>query len=216
VPGKDCWGYAEGMLNPVSGMLADDEGVITASYMIRCALPSTASINLVDYTGKVVHFNGEIGLASYWAEGDCDQACQENVSACLMAFTNATGVHVPLEMSSTKNALGGGNSSAFKWQEGAFFGNLFNDPPRAFFCKGTSQQNIATMWYSYASDSFDARMCTGYQSGKCPYKGAGDCTGMIWSPKACSKASDGTYTSCKGTDGVTYQRPITTYLKDSI
>jgi len=197
VPGKDCWGYSEGILNPITGMMASDQGITTAKYMIRCALPAGQSVNVVDYTGSVIHLSGELGLAPTWKDGQCDTVCQENISACMMALTNASGEHIPVELSSTKNALGGGKT--YPYQEGAFFGNLFAEPPQAFFCKGTSQQNIATMWYSWADDMFTARMCTGYASGQCPYKGVGDCTAMPWSPQACTKASDGTYTSCKGT-----------------
>jgi len=218
VPGKDCWGYSQGILNPQTGMLSSDAGIATATYLIRCALPASLSVNVVDYKGKVRHLKGELNLAPEWAEGECGIACQENVSACLMAFTNAAGVNVPLVLSSTKNALGGGTSTGFSKQEGAFFGNLFDSPPKAFFCKGTGQQNIATMWYAYASDMFNARMCEGGSStgtNSCPYVGAGDCTGMPWSPKACTTASDGTMASCSVTVNgtkLTYTRPITTYL----
>lgn len=170
----------------------------------------------MDHTGKVQRFKGELGLAPEWSGGDCGASCQENVSACLMAFTNAAGQNVPIVLSSTKNALGGGTSSGYSKQEGAFFGNLFESPPRAFFCKGSGQQNIATMWYSFASDMFTARMCprgTSTGSNACPYVGAGDCTGMPWSPQACKKAADGTMTSCTA-GGKTWQFPITTYLKN--
>jgi hypothetical protein len=198
-------------------MMATDNGIQTAKYMIRCALPATETVGVVDYTGTVQRMKGELGLAPEWSTGDCGSVCQENISACLMAFTNASGVHVPLVMSSTKDALGGGSGSGqgYPFQEGAFFGNLFNDPPKAYFCKGQGQQNIATMWYSWDSNNFLARMCPGGTSGPdCPYVDTGDCTGMAWSPQACSKASDGTMTSCKG-GGVTWQYPITTYLKSA-
>jgi len=214
VPGKDCWGFSDGILSPLTGLLRNDDGIMVAKYMARCALPTSDSVNVVDYTGRVQHLKGELALAPTWADGECNAACQENISACLMALTNASGQHIPLVLSSTKNALGGGTDSKFPNQEGAFFGNLFESPVQAYFCKGSGQQNIATMWYSYASDMFNARMCengSSAGSNECPYVGAGDCTGMAWSPQACSKASDGTMTSCKG-GGKTWQYPITTYL----
>jgi hypothetical protein len=145
---------------------------------------------------------GGLNLAPGWKTGSCNDACQEQVSACLMAFTNGSGLHVPLMMSSTKiPAMGGGHTSTYPWQEGAFYGNLFTSPPNAFFCKGVSQQNIATMWGNYASDIYDARMCTGYQSGQCPYQGAGDCSAVPWADQTCAKASDASpasYTNCTG------------------
>jgi len=215
VPGETCWGTPDGLFSWKTGMMSSDGGIATASYLIRCALPSTQTVGFVDYKGVVLRMKGELGLAPSFYTGQCDKNCQEDISACLMAFTNASGVHVPLVMSSTKDGLGGGTNSSYPWQEGAFFGNLFQSPPAAYFCKGAGQQNIATMWYAWDASDFSARMCVGGKSNKsCPYANTGDCTGMPWSPHACTAASDGTMVSCKG-GSTTWTRPITTYLVSS-
>jgi len=214
LPGKNCWGYSDGIMNPKTGLLRNDDGVILASYLIRCALPANDTVNLMDYTGHVLHFKGELGLAPAFKTTGCDTTCQENVSACLMALTNGKGQHVQLELSSVKNALGGGHNSTYGWQEGAFYGNIFSTPPNGFFCNGSGQDNIATMWYAYDSN-FDARMCENYQSGNCPYKMMGDCTAAPWSPQACTTTGalgSGEISACKGdarTFSYTYSYPLT-------
>jgi hypothetical protein len=213
VPGIDCWGFAQGILNPITGMLKNAGGVETARYLVRCALPATDSVNLVDYTGKVARMKGELGLAPGWKNGTCDTNCQEDISACLMALTNGEGDHIQIVLSSTKNALGGGKPSNYPYQEGAFYGNLFESPPKANFCIGTGSTNIATMWYAWDS-SVNARMCSGWamMGVSCPYVQVGQCTGMPWSPQKCS-STNGTMTSCKDKNGRTWQRPITTFMK---
>ncbi|HMJ16307.1 MAG TPA: hypothetical protein VK524_33065 [Polyangiaceae bacterium] len=213
VPGIDCWGIAGGILNPFTGLLRSETDSLTAGYMVRCALPAGESVNVVDYRGTVAHFPGELGLAPGWKSGNCDGNCQEDVSACLMALTNGEGKHIPLTLASTKNSLGGGHPSEYKYQEGAFYGNIFLSPPKGFFCIGTGSTNIATMWFAWDT-SVNARMCSGYASRglACPYKQTGQCTGMPWSPQKCSKTSD-TMTSCKDDANKTWQRPITTFMK---
>jgi len=76
--------------------------------------------------------------------GWCDESCQRWVSACVLARTNAYGVHVSISMrapadaqQSIKNALavtpaereGGAGSPAYDQREGAYYGNLFMTQP---------------------------------------------------------------------------------------
>jgi hypothetical protein len=170
IPGKDCWGYAQGMLNPQTGMLSSDGGIATAKYMIRCALPASRSLGLVDYTGNVIRLSGEIGFAPEWENGSCDTTCQEKVSACLMALTNASGQHVNLELSAPF-VVGTGHSSSRCMNEAMFYGNLFTSPPNGFYALGTDADGVI----SNGGGSWDVGKirCDGWGTGQCPYTNSG-------------------------------------------
>jgi hypothetical protein len=161
-------------MSHATGMMSSDAGITTAKYMVRCALPKGQTLGLVAYNGQVVRMAGEAGLAPQWKDGLCDEACQENVSACLMALTNGWGNHVQIEMSSTKNALGGGHSSSYPYQEAVFFGNLFQQPPIARFCVGSAYAPKSWpgtnpgMFLTY-SPAVSGRACGAFPSGTCPY-----------------------------------------------
>src|SRR5687767_11497967 len=58
-------------------------------YLVQCALPDTETITVTSSTGQSAEFQGGIGLAEEWADGPCDEACQEWVSACLFARSNS-------------------------------------------------------------------------------------------------------------------------------
>jgi hypothetical protein len=53
-----------------------------------------------------------------------------------MSLVNTTGQHVPLLMMAQHPAIGMGQSSTYPHQEGSFFGNIFESPPRAYYCGG--------------------------------------------------------------------------------
>jgi hypothetical protein len=188
IPGKTCWGYAEGLLNPKTGLLSNDAGIQLASYMIRCALAPTDSVNLVDYTGHVRHLPGELSLATSWkvdaCEGDSTNhtGCQERISACLMTFVNGFGQHVKLEMNDgtttyLKNHTINGTSDkcgngGLTCQEAAFYGNLFVSPPQTFFALGDG--SVGFVGASGTVDTYKTRTCSGYSSSNpCPFKMVG-------------------------------------------
>ncbi|MDB4991389.1 MAG: hypothetical protein JWN04_6567 [Myxococcaceae bacterium] len=243
VVGVDCWGTPDGLLNFKTGMMSSDDGIATAKYLVRCALPANETMGLVDYTGSVVRLKGEIGLAPGFNDGDCDLACQENISGCLMALTNGAGNHVEVELSSTTNALGGGHSAAFPYQEAVFYGNIFLDTPVAHFCVG--KDYAPASWpgtnpgpgTTYSAQVLN-RACSGY-GGVCPYVEDNSCnqqTGFWppapaaqckwtapvttctkdWTGKTTCKTANGTIdtaVTCTGA-GATWTHPITTYRKD--
>jgi hypothetical protein len=114
-------------------------------------------------------------LAPGWKTGACDGACQEDISACLMAFTNGSGEHVAIEMASPNNALGYNTSSAYPYQEAAFYGNVFQSPPIARYCVG--KDYAPKSWPgtnpgpgTTYSPAVHQRACAGYDSlAECPY-----------------------------------------------
>ncbi len=105
-------------------------------YLVECALPADASV-VVAPGGQDLTFHGSIGLAPQWANSTCDEACQQWVSACLLARTNHWGVTVSIYMIGNHPALSGTegleNSPV---EEGAFYGNIFADPPQEYACRG--------------------------------------------------------------------------------
>ena len=66
------------------------------------------------------------------------------MSACLLAHVNTSGIHVPLWIVSSHQAVGWGQDPEFPNQEGSFFGNVFmlgahgTDPTKApmYYCTG--------------------------------------------------------------------------------
>ena len=103
---------------------------------MRCALPSTRRITKT-YNGVTYTFAGGLGLAPEWETGACGVACQEWVSACMMAHINTKGQHINLWMVGSAPALGWGYTSDYPFQEGSFFGNIFVSPPVANYCNGS-------------------------------------------------------------------------------
>ncbi|HEX5655921.1 MAG TPA: hypothetical protein VFX59_01950, partial [Polyangiales bacterium] len=173
VAGVSCTGEPDGMLSDGTGLMSTAEGVTTASYLVRCALAGTDSIRIKDYTGALVTLKGEAGLAPEWKDGQCEGACQEKISACLMALTNGDGAHVDVELVAPFTL---GKTHSYPYQEAAFYGNVFVDPPQAFYCVGKD----------YAQNGIhitllEERSCTGYneKDGKCPYVRAGYCNNAI-------------------------------------
>lgn len=225
--GVNCTGEPDGLLSAATGLMSSDEGIHTASYLIRCALPATKSVRVKDYTGALITLPGELGLAPEWADGDCSSACQEKVSACLMAFTNGDGEHVDIEMAAPF-VLGTGHSYEYRYQEASFYGNMFVSPPKAFYCVGKdfakSGLHITLL---------ETRSCEGYNSkdGDCPYVNAGYCNNAfslnvlsdntLTGDEKCSFSGDTAY-SCKDNSNTlglwstskSWRYPITTFRRE--
>jgi len=154
--------------------MSTDDGIATAKYVVRCALAAGDSIRIKDYTGGVVTLAGELGLAPGWKDGQCDGPCQEKMSACLMALTNGDGDHVDVELAAQYTL---GASHSYAYQEAAFYGNIFQDPPQAFYCVGKDYGNALI-----SVNLLEERSCSGYNDqtgGECPYKRVGFCNAIL-------------------------------------
>jgi hypothetical protein len=131
-------------LASTSGLMTTIPGRKQVEYIVRCALPPTASITKKDQYGKSYTFTGLLGLAPAWQSGACDTNCQESVSACLLAHVNTSAIHVPLWIVSGHPSVGWGQDPEFPNHEGSFFGNVFmmgahgTDPAKApmYYCTG--------------------------------------------------------------------------------
>jgi hypothetical protein len=116
-------------------MISTSAGRNTVSYIVRCALPAgrsiTRNVNGVNYT-----FSGKIGVAPEWESGACGGDCQQHVTACVLAHINSSGKNISLWLDGDHPNMGWGKSSSHPYQEGSFFGNIFTNPPQAFYCNG--------------------------------------------------------------------------------
>jgi hypothetical protein len=137
------------LLNPLAstglasntGLMTTASGRTTVAYLVKCALPSGHSITKKDQNGVSYTFPGAIGAGAAWETGTCNTACQEGVSACMMAHVNAAGIHVPIWLDSPVSSIGYGSSSTYPNEEGTFFGNIFttgsDGKVPAFYCEGS-------------------------------------------------------------------------------
>ena len=173
------------------------------------------SIRVKDYTGALVTLTGEIGLAPEWKDGQCEDDCQEAVSACLMAFTNGKGNHVNIELTSTLASIGTGHDKrAYPFQEAAFYGNIFASPPRAYYCAGAdfAGKNFGAV----NVNQVDQRACSGWTASgdKCPYTNAAFTDPLRLATGKCSFFDDAA-TECapSGSPTKSYDNVITTYRR---
>jgi alpha-tubulin suppressor-like RCC1 family protein len=179
-------------------------------YVAKCALRPDQSLAYTDGGGKSYQWPGALGLAPGWNARAATVAEQEWVSACLMAFTNKCGNNVIISLRApTEGApeterfpLEAGEASGWRYQEAAFFGNLF-DPagPDANGCDGSGTNNFVQVGLGRECGS-DPKNCGHKAQGLCSAK----CT--------ISTNADKYYKSCTA-NGRTYSRVITTYLDPS-
>lgn len=188
-------------------------------YLIQCALPATSTITVTRGQERV-DFNGNIGLAPEWETGPCGEACQEWVSACLFARTNVFGVTVRLYLDGEHPAFEGTNDDPYPIEEGAFYGNLFLDPPREYTCRGAGSDPL---YLSFRVCTRPGNLCGLHAVGPC--SAIDGETGKPSSRHACSsRNARGNFTACRnrmtieGTDefpdpSKEYRRIITTTLR---
>lgn len=110
-------------------------------YLVSCALEENDSVT---WASGNMSWGGSLGLCPAWKTGAPSEECQELVSACLLARTNAYGQSVPISLrgryigddtdNDPTNDIDGDplpltveEKADFEWQEGAFFGNIFCD-----------------------------------------------------------------------------------------
>ncbi|WP_437641948.1 hypothetical protein [Sorangium sp. So ce854] len=136
---------------PLHGALIDPHARAVMEALVECALTEEQSVSwsptaeeqrgFSQYLGgfEAKPWKGEIGLCPQWAEGPASTACQELVSACLLARNNAYGARVDISLQGDRRLVAPmsfpvdpASSPAmqefarFPQREGAFFGNLFD------------------------------------------------------------------------------------------
>jgi len=147
------------------GLLAVD-GVDLVRYVVECALPLGDSIDK-QVDGKLVEFEGYLGLAPEWKTEACEEDCQQWVSACLLARTNVSGRTVPLWVVADHPSLGLGTNDDYPLLEATFYGNLFAERPTQYFCRGSEEGVAAAI--------ADGRTCSDDTPEDCGFTTFGSC-----------------------------------------
>ncbi len=212
----------------ISGALDSSPGLAgLLEYVVECALAPGQVVDL-RIAGKTVKLEGSFGMSPGWAKGPCDEACQEWVTACLMARTNVFTIPVSLYFVTNHPAahnkgMTAAEAAIYGVEEGAFYGNWFLDPPRQYACWGSGRDP----YYQ------TLRVCT--QPGNaCGFQVVGPCgvmdgrTGGAATRSACEgkDPKSGAYTRCHNraslpggkaypTPNRIYTRIMTTYIKRS-
>jgi len=123
-------------LSSTTGLMTTAGGREVIKYMVKVAYPAGASVTKRDQYGNSYTFEGALGVAPEMQYGSCDLACQERVSAAMLAHVNNSGLHVGIWLVGPDNGIGWGSSPNYPYQEGAYFGNLFAPNPKGNYCAG--------------------------------------------------------------------------------
>jgi hypothetical protein len=159
-------------LDPNGALLADAAGLELAGYLVECALPEGEILTkLRAADGQVLVLHGALGLAPEWKDGACDEDCQQWVSACMLARTNSTGESVGLWLVADHPAIGLGHEGAYPLHEATFYGNLFEDPPALYLCRGIEADEDSDL-----GEYLRSRTCGGLEPEACGFTQWGGCS----------------------------------------
>jgi hypothetical protein len=138
---------APGALSAAALAAIEDPGASGAlsrqllAYTVGCALgpaeaPFTFSWTDASGVSHSERYPGAVGLATDWAGHALGATEQAWVSACLIARVNYYGAVVELSMRGSAAALATTPQevSAYTYEEGAFWGNVFTASPTAYAC----------------------------------------------------------------------------------
>lgn len=179
-----------------SSALTDPNAREVLKYIVGCALPADAKVNFtvngVDYS-----YPGALGLAPKWgnANGECNTACQEWVSACVLARVNYLGQPVSISVRGDHPALTPtpAEIAAYTYREGAYYGNLFLSTPVRDACVAPARSGLP-------------RVCGPTLDG-CVVKMIGGCTAVCE-----GSAGYGTFTNCADHAKTNGQFPVGTHF----
>ncbi|MEL6341836.1 MAG: hypothetical protein AAFV53_01800 [Myxococcota bacterium] len=166
-------GLSPDALNGLSGLSVDhpledalstlDDGVL-ARYLVECALDDAQSVSFNE-AGVWRELDGQLGLATGWGDDACDAACQELVSACLLARSNRSDAQPMIYV--RPGLAVSAESEPCPEMEAGFLGNLFLDAPVAAVCVGSPEG---------VEDALDAgRTCLDPDEEHCGFTALGEC-----------------------------------------
>jgi hypothetical protein len=119
--------------------LSQPDSMTVMTYIASCALPAGDSISFT-VAGETQTYWGALGFAPELnsAGGLQDAAQQEKLTACLMARTNAVGLHILISLTDTQGASARDPSEAstFNLFEAYYLGNVMADSPWMSSCAG--------------------------------------------------------------------------------
>jgi hypothetical protein len=172
-------------------------------YLVSCALPANQSISL-NAEGTTYTFPGGLGLAPEWGEpnGQCDNDCQEWVSACLLARVDFLGVTREISVRGDNPALTPTFAELLLYsnREATYFGNVFTapEPQRRYACLSPGKTE-------------DTRVCGPSLEG-CVVDVEASCNKVCGLPRL-----DGSFPDCRpgdgGWDDPIYHGSITVFLE---
>lgn len=165
----------------------------TLAAVARCALPPDATIV---YPGGAV-YEGGLGLAPEIETGACETACQEIMSACLLAHVNSSALSIPLWLTSDAPAMGRVTSTSYPIEEATFFGNLWAVGAPGVYCKASSASEHPV------SGRLGSATNGGEPRADADERQVGTCG-------ACARTASGAIESCT-LEGVTFAHPITAW-----
>jgi hypothetical protein len=128
-------------------LLATADGREVLTYLVSCALPTGTNLIASDNT----EFDGEIGVAPQWLDGQLDPDGQRWVSACVFARVSDLDVAIPISMRGPNDALQASADEVANWtiQQGAFYGLLFTGDsasgPEWLACSGADAAEAETV-----------------------------------------------------------------------
>ncbi len=174
-----------------------------SKYLASCALGEGESI-VLSIDAELRTFRGQFGLARTWWSGTVTRREQRWTTACLLARTNLFERRVLVSMRGAHPGLRSheGGEGTHTVQEGAFYGDIFDEPSRVYACRGARAS---------ASAALADRVCTepeGTSSRtRCGFIDAGACSDV------CElDAEGGYYRRCRG-GAELYDEVTTVYLE---
>jgi hypothetical protein len=190
----------------LSTALTDANAREVFKYIVSCALPPGAQVNVVA-GGVSYSYAGELGLAAPWGapNGTCNTTCQQWVSACVMSRVDYLGVKVQISVRGDTPALIAtrAEQNTYSVSEGAYFGNIFAATPQRYACVAPGRTGLP-------------RVC-GPTTAGCVVENLGSCSDVCTKTKA-----DGAYTKCSNEDSAaeddddfvetTYNAAVTVFL----
>jgi len=149
-------------------------------YFARCALTEQQSLHFRDLV-----WTGVIGLTPGWISSPPTTSERRWVSACLMAHTNALGVHHELRLDGSLPQLAQRDpgDAAYSVLEGAYWGDLFEAGSPLSACGGVAAP-LASTGRTCAWPTFDDPGQT-----ECGFAWAGDCS-AVCSGDACGGVAE--------------------------
>ena len=131
-------------LSTTSGLMTTSGGRDVVKYMVKCAYPAGHSLTTKDQNNVSYTYDGALGVAPELENTNtCGVDCQERISACMLAHVNNSGMHVGIWLDS-EGAIGWGQSTDYPYREGSFFGNLFPNPWKGYYCNGPDYGSAET------------------------------------------------------------------------
>jgi len=129
-----------GGLSSTSGLMTTAGGREFVKYMVKVAYPAGARLTKQDNAvpPNSYDFDGALGVAPELEYGQCDLACQERVTAAMLAHVNNSGLHVGIWLVGPDNGIGWATSPDYPYQEAGYFGNIFAPNPHGNYCAGAN------------------------------------------------------------------------------